>query len=124
MAGFVQPPMSMPTSTVELSIRCAKLSDSDFLSKSDPVAIIFDKLRQDGKSSEWREVWRSEMILNDLNPSWKRTFVHDYRFEEHQAIKIEIYDWDTADEGVAKNLEEQDFIGSIETNMAAIVSSR
>ena len=91
MAGFIDPsapPMmggvpnsgatSLPTTTVEMSIRCAKLKDTDILSKSDPVAIIFDKPKG---TNCWREAWRSEMILNDLNPSWKKTWVHEYRFE-------------------------------------------
>ena len=52
MAGFTNPsapPMdnqfSLPTSTVEMSIRCTGLADCDWLSKSDPVAIIFGKLQ-------------------------------------------------------------------------------
>ena len=91
MAGFIDPsappmmggapnsgPTSLPTTTVEMSIRCAKLKDTDILSKSDPVAIIFDKPKG---TNCWREAWRAEMILNDLNPSWKKTWVHEYRFE-------------------------------------------
>ena len=73
MAGFTNPAVgqfSLPTSTVELSIRCTDLSDCDFLSKSDPVAIIFGKLQ-----GQWRELWRSEMLANDLNPTWKSTFI-------------------------------------------------
>ena len=127
MAGFVMPSapnanpaFSLPTSTVELSIRCAKLSDCDFLSKSDPVAIVFGKIK--GRS-DWRELWRSEMVLNDLNPVFKKRFVHEYRFEEHQPIKVEIYDWDTNDSGVSKDLSEQDLIGRLETTMANLVSA-
>ena len=122
MAGFTNPTVgqfSLPTSTVELSIRCTDLADCDFLSKSDPVAIIFGKLH-----GQWRELWRSEMLANDLNPTWKSTFIHEYRFEENQPIKIEVYDWDTSDLGVTKNLKDQDLIGRIETNMANLVSAK
>ena len=50
MAGFMNPNMAMgqfrlPTSTVELSISCTNLSDCDWLSKSDPVAFIFGKVK-------------------------------------------------------------------------------
>ena len=64
------------------------------------------------------------MLSNDLNPTWKSTFIHEYRFEENQPIKIEIYDWDTSDSGVKRNLKDQDLIGKIETNMASLVSAK
>ena len=137
MAGFVDPnarfdpgsgsmgpgpaAFSTPTSTVEMTIRCSDLSDCDFLSKSDPVAIFFGKSKG---QSHWRELWRSEMLLNNLNPAWKSTFVHDYRFEENQPIRVDIYDWDTDDTGVNKKLGNQDLIGRIETTMASLVSSK
>ena len=132
MAGFVNPSapppatcgqymMSLPTTTVELSVRCSNLKDCDVFSKSDPVAIIF--VKQKG-SQQWTESWRSEMVLNDLNPSWKNTFIHEYRFEENQPMKISIYDWDTNDTGISMDLKDQDLIGSVETNMASIVSSK
>lgn len=133
MAGFIDPsapPMSgqtssmvpsVPTTTVELTLRCSNLSDCDYLSKSDPVAIIFEKPKG---SQHWIERWRSEMILNNLNPIWNKRFVHDYKFEEKQPLKIEIYDWDTNDQGVSHALKDQDLIGRLETNMASIVSSK
>ena len=71
-----------------------------------------------------RELWRSEMLSNDHDPVWKSTFVHEYRFEESQPIKIEIYDWDTSDSGVTNHLKDQDLIGRIETNMASLVSAK
>ena len=127
MAGFVMPSaplqspsFSLPTTTVELSVRCSNLADCDILSKSDPVAIIFGKVKG---HAEWRELWRSELVLNELNPMFKKRMVHDYRFEEHQPIKVDIYDWDTNDPGVSKTLAEQDLIGRIETTMAALVSA-
>ena len=71
-----------------------------------------------------RELWRSEMLTNEHDPVWKSTFVHEYRFEESQPIKIEIYDWDTSDSGVTNHLKDQDLIGRIETNMASLVSAK
>ena len=111
----------MPTSSVEMTIRCQDLVDRDFISKSDPVAIIFGKSKNQKK---WKELWRSEMILNNVNPAWKSTFVHDYKFEENQPLKIEIHDWDTNDVGISKDIDDQDLIGKIETSMAALVSSK
>jgi len=125
MAGFMNPNTAMgqfrlPTSTVELSISCTNLSDCDWLSKSDPVAFIFGKV----KGGDWRELWRSEMLVNEHNPKWKSTFVHEYRFEENQPIKIEIFDWDSGDFDVKNKLKDQDLIGRIETNLASLVSAK
>ncbi len=36
---------ALPTSTVELSMRCEGLRDRDVLSKSDPVCVLFQKPR-------------------------------------------------------------------------------
>ena len=114
--------MGLPTTTVEMTIRCENLSDCDYLSKSDPVVIVFGKTS--GRDNDWHELWRSEMLINNLNPSWKKTFTHEYRFEEQQPIKFEVYDWDTDDKGVTKKLKNQDLIGRFETSMASVVSSK
>ena len=131
MAGFINPSLpqmaedtskiTLPTTTMELSFRCSNLRDKDILSKSDPVAIIFGKTKG---SQNWLELWRSEMILNNLSPSWKKTFFYDYRFEENQPLRIDIYDWDTSDHGTSKDIKDQDLIGRLETNMGSIVSSK
>ena len=110
----------LPTTTVEISIRCSNLSDCDYLTKSDPVAVIFGKHKG---YDEWVELWRSEMLHDDLHPEFSKTFVHEYRFEEHQPIKVKIYDWDTSDDDVSKKLSDQDMIGKVETSMASLVSA-
>jgi Ca2+-dependent lipid-binding protein len=128
MAGFIDPNLNqgsygapsnmMPTTTVDLTFKCTKLKDMDYMSKSDPVAVIFDKI-----NNNWREIWRSERLENNLNPVWKNKLTFDYRFEESQPMKVEIYDWDTNDKSAKGKLNDQDFIGRCETTMAAIVSA-
>jgi Ca2+-dependent lipid-binding protein len=134
MAGFIDPNLnqgsygapsnmmprvsSMPTTTVDLTFKCSKLKDLDYISKSDPVAVIFDKI-----NNTWREIWRSERLENNLNPIWKNKLTFDYRFEECQPIKVEIYDWDTNDKSAKGKLKDQEFIGSCETTLAAIASA-
>ncbi len=114
------PPASLPTTTVDLTLRCANLKDKDVLSKSDPVAVVFEKIKG---TQNWREVGRTERISNDLNPKWTTKFTLDYRFEENQPMKFEVYDWDTNDKEAKGNLEDQDFLGRLECTMAAIVSA-
>ncbi len=56
----------LPTSTIELAIKCTGLSDKDLFSKSDPFCVLFQK-----KSGQWYEIGRTEkievIILNFLS---------------------------------------------------------
>jgi len=105
---------ALPTSTVELSIRCEKLLDKDILSKSDPVCVLFIK----GKANNWLEFGRTERISDNLSPSWHKKFVMDYKFEERQLLKFAIYDVDSE----SSSLDSHDFLGSIEVSLGEIVS--
>ncbi len=120
--GYGMPPPSygsasndLPTSTVELSVRCENLADKDLLSKSDPICVMFIQ----GPTKKWHELGRTEMIKDNLNPSWEKRFVVDYNFETRQLVKFEVYDWDMD----SQRLSDHDFLGRCETTMGAIVSS-
>ncbi len=108
--------MAMPTSTVELSIKCDHLCDLDVMSKSDPVCVLFVQPR--GQPGRWVEMGRTEQIKDTVNPEWQRKFVLEYSFEERQNIKLEVYDWDNS----SSKLDGQDFLGRIETTLGQVVS--
>ena len=69
----------MPTSTVEVSIRCSDLIDRDIMSKSDPLCAVFQKIGNN-KNVKWMEVGRTEVISDSLNPQWAKKFVLSYNF--------------------------------------------
>ena len=104
----------LPTSTVELSVRCTDLADKDLLSKSDPLCVLFMQ-----KQGQWCEIGRTEMLKDTLNPSWEKKFVLDYSFEERQLLKFEVYDLDSA----SQRLSNHDFLGRIESPLGVIVST-
>jgi len=106
--------VNLPTSTMELSVRCTDLCDKDMLSKSDPICAMFI-LRQ----GRWCELGRTERIADDLNPSWEKKFIVDYSFEERQVVKFEVYDIDSD----SARFTDHDFLGRCETTMGAIVST-
>ena len=113
--GTFQPGLAaLPTSTVELSIRCENLADTDILSKSDPACVLFIK----GKANNWLEFGRTERISDTLSPSWHKKFVMDYKFEERQLLKFAIYDMDSE----SSRLESHDFLGSAEVSLGEIVA--
>jgi len=80
-----------PTSfiPVELSISCTNLVNVDYQSLTDPFFVLF---MSSSPSSPMREIKRSEIIANNLNPEWVTLIKVNYCFEELQLIRIEVYD--------------------------------
>ena len=105
---------TLPTSTVELSVKCTDLADKDLMSKSDPICVLFMQ-----KQGQWYEIGRTEMIKDSLNPSWEKRFIVDYSFEERQMMRFEVYDWDME----SNRLQDHDFLGRIESPLGSIVST-
>jgi len=104
-----------PTSTVELSIRCSNLTDMDVFSKSDPFCVLYMK---DTKSGQWLCLDKTETIDNNLNPHFQKKFVLQYKFEERQLLRFDVYDSD----GNSSNLDNHDFIGSMECSLGEVVA--
>ena len=104
----------LPTTTVELTVRCCDLSKEDLLSKSDPMCVLF--LRSD---AQWVEVARTERLTNTQEPSWSGKFTLDYSFEERQPLKFEVYDCDSE----STDLGAHDLLGVCETSLGHVVSS-
>jgi len=105
-----------PVSVVELSVCCRNLADMDVFSKSDPMCVMYQKQYA---NSEFREVGRTEIVWNNLNPNFVKKFVIDYFFEEAQKLRFEVYDADSKNPDLSKH----DFLGSMECNLGEIVSS-
>ena len=114
-SGPPQSPFQLPTSVVELSVRCENLADMDVLSKSDPMCAL--SVRQ---AQAWLEVGRTERIQDSLSPSWQKKFVVDYKFEERQQLRFAVYDVDSA----SSRLEDHDFLGFVEVSLAEVVASQ
>ena len=72
------------------------------------------------ESNTWQEFARTETIRNSRNPDFTKKINIAYRFEEHQKLKIEVYDIDSS----SPNLSNHDFIGWVEITLGAIVSQR
>ncbi|XP_030204375.1 copine-3 isoform X1 [Gadus morhua] len=103
-------------SKVVLSVSCNNLLDMDVFSKSDPLCVI----HMTSSESQWYEVGRTERINNTLDPKFSKTFEIDYFFEVVQKIRFSVYDIDNA----TYDLEDDDFLGSLECTVGQIVSSR
>lgn len=104
-------PAGGPSNKIQLSISCRNLVDLDTFSKSDPEVHVFIK---DAKSKNYTLIGKTEMILNNLNPDFTKTFTIDYYFEKEQWMKFEVYDVDNT------SLEH---IGNSEATIAKIMTS-
>lgn len=116
MAEFVPGSASLPSSEVELTISCRNLLDCDVFSKSDPMCVVKMKTAE---FPQWREIFRTEKISNSLNPDFTKKVQVQYRFEEQQILRFEVYDIDTKN----PSLEEQDFLGYCVATLGQVVSS-
>ncbi|PFX18281.1 copine-3-like isoform X1 [Stylophora pistillata] len=100
---------------VQLTFRATNLDKKDFLGKSDPF-LQLSKLKSDG---ETLLVHRTEVIKNNLNPSWKSFDISlstlcggDY----DAPIRIGCYDWDEDDTN--------DLIGCVDITLRSLIDSK
>jgi hypothetical protein len=117
MTSVPFPAVASLSTEVELSVRCENLQDEDVLSKSDPTCVLFSK---DQKSSSWLEIGRTEKILDSLSPRWTTKFRLQYRFEERQQLRFEVYDIDSSRE----RLSDHDPLGWMESSLGEVMAGQ
>ncbi|KAL0648460.1 hypothetical protein Bca4012_046751 [Brassica carinata] len=78
-------------SQIELSFSASDLRDRDVISKSDAVVVVYTK----GRDGALAELFRSEVVLNSLNPKWIKKLTLSYQFEAVQTLLFRVYDIDT-----------------------------
>ncbi|CAN1242117.1 Protein BONZAI 2 [Linum perenne] len=78
-------------SQIELSFSATNLRDRDMISKSDPMVVVYTK----GRDGALTEAFRTEVILNSLNPSWIAKCTVTFQFEIVQTLVFRVYDIDT-----------------------------
>lgn len=84
------------------------------MSVSDPQVIIYTRNNpRDG----WMKLDQTEVMKNNLNPNFEKSFIVSYYFERHQYFKFEVVD----SNNIGGNL---DLIGIIETTLGTIVGSK
>ncbi|KAL0344242.1 UNVERIFIED_CONTAM: protein BONZAI 3 [Sesamum angustifolium] len=117
---------------IELSLSASKLCDRDYISKSDPMAVVYMK-RRDGKLEE---LGRTEVIMNNLDPTWIQKINVTYQFEIVQIgcflneviiSSFRVYDVDTEYHTIPVKmlkLEHQDFLGEASCVVSEIVTKR
>jgi hypothetical protein len=82
------------SSRVELFVSCAGLQNLDAHSKSDPFVVLEELSTGPGGTASWREIGRSEIVVNSLAPAFVKRFRYTYKFEENQRIRCRVFDAD------------------------------
>eukprot|EP00111_Clytia_hemisphaerica_P000713 TCONS_00002099-protein len=103
-------------SKLEMHLSCANLKDRDYLSKSDPMVVIFVEVPK-GDKRIWKEYDRTESVRDDLNPTFVKSIIIEYYFEVYQRMKFEVYDRDSS----SAVLNNHDFLGYVEVSLGSIV---
>lgn len=108
-------------SQIELSLSASNLPDRDVLSKSDPMVVIYGK----GRDGVLKELGRTEVVLNSLNPKWIGKHTVAYHFEVVQTLLFRVYDvdsqWHDLDVKMLK-LDDQEFLGEATCTLSEIVT--
>ncbi|CAG9334743.1 unnamed protein product [Blepharisma stoltei] len=102
---------------VQLFISCRKLKDMDTFSKSDPFVEVYEK---NSTTNKWKRVDRTEVIWNNLNPDFVKSFKFPFQFEEQKYFQFKVYH---AGDDNAK-IENDNFIGEAECSLGEIIGSQ
>jgi hypothetical protein len=68
----------------------------------------------------WQEFARTEVVYDNPNPSWVRTFQAAYIFQIEQPVRFAVADVDSGD----SSLGEHDYVGFCETTIQNLVVNR
>jgi len=96
---------------VELFISCRKLKNMDYFSLTDPQVKLFIE-----KNGQFIFFDKTEMISDNLNPNFTKSFILDYYFEVKQKLKFEIIDIDGPNQS--------EFVGEVHTTLGEIIGSK
>lgn len=88
----------------------------DTFSKSDPQIIMFEQ-----EHGKWRESGRTEIIWDNLNPKFVKSFIVDYHFEAQQPLRFVVVDIDNEK---SSKIEDQDLIGEAYCTVGEIVGAK
>jgi Ca2+-dependent lipid-binding protein len=105
---------------MELFISCQNLADLDIFTVSDPYIIMYVKNKGNCIISIFKyaglEYGRTELIWNNLNPTFAKSFIIEYFFEVQQYLRFDVYHY--------IGPKRSTLIGSANMTLAELVGSR
>lgn len=71
---------------------------------------------REGSEQQWRQIGKTEVVKDNLNPAFKTSFMITYYFEKHQFMRFKVLDGDNM-------LGNVKMIGTADTTVGTIVGS-
>ena len=102
---------------LEIFISCRNLPKMDLNSPSDPFVVISQKSEA---TNRFVELFKTEVVMDNNDPEFTKQIKIDYRFEEVQLIRFDVYD---ADSKNLHKLSEHDYIGFCDFVLGDLVTS-
>ena len=103
--------------TIQLSFRCENLPNLDTFTRTDGMLVFYKQV-----GTQWQRLGMTEVIMDNLSPTWVKSFDVQYHFERREQYKVEVYDVD--DENNLNNFAGHDFVGSLEFSVHEVVTCR
>uniref|UniRef100_A0A2P2HZT6 Copine-8-like n=1 Tax=Hirondellea gigas TaxID=1518452 RepID=A0A2P2HZT6_9CRUS len=105
---------------LELSFSATKLKNKDMMSKSDPICVVG---LCDVEGGEVKEIGRTEVVKDNVNPVWVTKFILDYHFETRQMLVLSVYDWDYKGDSQTAVLNKKDLIGNVGVSIGQLINA-
>mmetsp|Transcript_18612 Transcript_18612/g.25080 ORF Transcript_18612/g.25080 Transcript_18612/m.25080 type:complete len:224 (-) Transcript_18612:1335-2006(-) len=80
------------------------------------MCVLFKK-----EGNVWREIGKTEVIMDNLDPKWVKNFEVPYHFEKREYYRVVIYDID--DFNNLNNFEGHDLVGAVEFAIHEVVTA-
>ena len=61
----------------------------DTFTRTDGVVVLYRQI-----NNQWQRIGMTEVIMDNLNQSWVKSFDVQYHFEQRENYKVEVYDVD------------------------------
>lgn len=72
--------------------------------------------------NQWYKIGMTEVIMDNLDPTWVKSFDVQYHFEQRENYKVEVYDVD--DMNNLNNFAGHDHVGTLEFALHEVVTAR
>ena len=104
------------TIKVQIFLSCRKLKDVETFSNSDPFIEVFQKR----SSGQWVKMGQTEVIWDNLNPDFIRSFTLNYYFEEQSYLMFKVFDANLENGKEVKGLQ----LGEAQCTLGEIAGSK
>ena len=89
----------------------------DTFTYTDGMVVLYQK-----QGSVWHKLGMTEVIWDNLNPKWVKSFDVPYHFEKRDYYKVVVYDID--DRNNLEHFSGHDLVGSLEFALHEVVTAR